>query len=203
MAWDSDLEGVHYRVAAEPGNPVHVLAGPGTGKTFAMMRRIARLLEEGGTPDQILAVSFTRTAARDLTHQLAALGVLGAEDVRASTLHALCYGILQQQAVFEVTGRIPRALLSPELAGMLNDLAGSFGGKRKVKSLLEAYEAGWARLQHDVVGAPVSEEDQRFAAELDAWLRYHRAMLIGELVPLTLTFLRQNPNVPVLPNLLW
>ena len=41
--WDIDLKGIHKDVAADPTKLVHVLAGPGTGKTFAMMRRVARL----------------------------------------------------------------------------------------------------------------------------------------------------------------
>jgi superfamily I DNA/RNA helicase len=45
--WDVDLKGIHKDVAADPTKLVQVLAGPGTGKTFAMMRRVARLLEEG------------------------------------------------------------------------------------------------------------------------------------------------------------
>ena len=61
MAWSDGIDGVHRDIAAEPRAPVHVLAGPGTGKTFAMIRRIARLLEAGVVPEKILAVSFTRT----------------------------------------------------------------------------------------------------------------------------------------------
>lgn len=56
--WDTNLRGVHRDVAADPGRLLHVLAGPGTGKTFAMMRRVARLLEEDVLPDKILIVSL-------------------------------------------------------------------------------------------------------------------------------------------------
>lgn len=66
MAWNDGIGGVHAEIAAELRSPVHVLAGPGTGKTTAMMRRVARLLEAGANPKGILAVTFTRTAARDL-----------------------------------------------------------------------------------------------------------------------------------------
>ena len=72
MPWDDRLTGVHREIAAEARSPVHVLAGPGTGKTFALMRRVARLLEQGVQPGRMLAVTFTRTAVRDLRDQLAA-----------------------------------------------------------------------------------------------------------------------------------
>jgi len=61
MAWNDGLLGVHLEIAADPSPVLHVLAGPGTGKTYAMMRRIARLLESGTPPDRILAVLRTDT----------------------------------------------------------------------------------------------------------------------------------------------
>lgn len=66
MPWNTGLVGVHLAIAGYPNSPLRVLAGPGTGKTFAMMRRVARLLEAGATPTDILAVTFTGTAAHDL-----------------------------------------------------------------------------------------------------------------------------------------
>jgi ATP-dependent DNA helicase UvrD/PcrA len=78
MPWNDDLAGPHLQIAAYPGSPLRVIAGPGTGKTFALMRRVTRFLESGVPHDQILAVTFTRTAASDLVAKLAALGAPGA-----------------------------------------------------------------------------------------------------------------------------
>ncbi len=69
ISWNSGLTGPHLSIAAFPGTPLRVMAGPGTGKTFALMRRIARLLQNGVPPQSILAVTFTRTAASDLLDQ--------------------------------------------------------------------------------------------------------------------------------------
>lgn len=88
MLGDTGLQGPHLNIAAFAGTPLRVVAGPGTGKTFALMRRVARLLEEGVQPNRILAVTFTRTAAADLVEKLAALGVPGANLVAAKTLHS-------------------------------------------------------------------------------------------------------------------
>jgi superfamily I DNA/RNA helicase len=49
-----------------------------------------------------------------------------------------------------------------------------------------------------VPGWPADEVDRQFEAALDRWLRFHHAMLIGELVPVTLRFLQDNPATPVL-----
>ena len=200
MTWSQGLEGVHYDIAREPGSPLHVLAGPGTGKTFAMIRRVARLLEDEVDPRTILAVSFTRTAAKDLRDQLGALQSPNAMDVRASTLHSLSFSILNHGAVFAHTQRSPRPLLSYEVRYLESDLGRTFGGIRNVRQLLAAYEAAWARLQTDEPGGPSSDLDVGFHGATLAWLRFHQAMLVGELVPLTLGFIRQNPALTALPR---
>jgi DNA helicase II / ATP-dependent DNA helicase PcrA len=69
MAWNDNLAGPALRVASVRASPLRVRAGPGTGKTFALMRRLARLLEEGAVPEQVLLSTFTRTAATDLKPQ--------------------------------------------------------------------------------------------------------------------------------------
>lgn len=199
--WNDGLAGVHLEIASDQGTVLHVLAGPGTGKTFAMIRRVARLLSLGVAPDSILAVSFTRTAALDLREQLLSLVAPGASDVRASTLHSLCFGILSSQQAFSHTNRVPRPLLSYEIDCLEEDMKSAFGGKKAVRKLLKAYEAAWARLQQDTPGYAPSPTDQAFEASLVSWLRFHEAMLIGELVPLTLTYARANPGLSVLPSL--
>ena len=76
MPWDEGLQGQALQIAATPNSPLCVVAGPGTGKTFALMRRLTRLLEVGqAVPGRILACTFTRTAAEDITRSISQLGV--------------------------------------------------------------------------------------------------------------------------------
>ncbi|MGZ5553563.1 MAG: UvrD-helicase domain-containing protein, partial [Chthoniobacterales bacterium] len=78
MSWDTNLTGEHLAIAASASPRLRVMAGPGTGKSFAMKRRIARLIEvDGVDPERVLAVTFTRTAARDLERELNDMGVPG------------------------------------------------------------------------------------------------------------------------------
>ncbi|MDA2915827.1 ATP-dependent helicase [Nitrospinae bacterium AH_259_B05_G02_I21] len=194
MAWDEGLEGGAYRIAAINHSPLCVLAGPGTGKTFALIRRVARLLESGSSPKRLLVVTFTRTAAHDLVSQLEALNSPGCEEVRASTLHRFCFSALGRRQVLQITGRVPRMLLMFEVDFLLKDLPQHFGGKRHREQRLKAFESAWARLQTDDPGWPEDTIDQDFQRELFAWLQFHRAMLVGELVPATLSYLRNNPH---------
>lgn len=200
MAWDTGVTGPWLNIAAYPGTPLRVMAGPGTGKTFAAMRRVARLLETGTPPPKILTVSFTRTAANDLVSQLQSLGSPGADRVEASTLHSLGFSMLSKNAVFQTTNRVARPLMAFEIDCLLADLAASFGGKRATNDLLKAFESYWATLQHHQPGWPEDPQQQNFQRDLMRWLTYHQAMLIGELVPLALDYIRRNPASPHAPN---
>lgn len=195
--WHEGLSGAARRVAETPDSPLRVLAGPGTGKTFALMRRVARLLQTGAVADRVLVCTFTRTAAQDLEKELAALGTTGASNVRAGTLHSLCFGLLSKKYVLQITGRVPRPLLEFEERFLLEDLNGDgLGGIHDRRKHLKAFSAAWARLQHEEPGWPLDPLDQVFQDALVGWLRFHKAMLIGELVPETLRFLRSNPAIP-------
>jgi DNA helicase II / ATP-dependent DNA helicase PcrA len=73
--------------------PVCILAGAGSGKTTTITRRIAnQVATRVFAPDEILAVTFTDKAAREMRGRLEALGVAG---VRASTFHSAALGQLR------------------------------------------------------------------------------------------------------------
>jgi superfamily I DNA/RNA helicase len=163
------------------------------------MRRVARLLEQNVQPNRIIAISFTRTAANDLVDKLAQLGAPGADQVAAKTLHSLSFGLLSKSSVFQMLNRVARPLMAYEQDTMVCDLAPHFGGKKKAKKLIEAFEAYWARLQHHVPGWPNTPLEQAFDHELNSWLRFHHAMLVGEVIPLALDFILQNPGHPDIP----
>lgn len=198
--WKEGLEGSALRIAQVGNSPLRVLAGPGTGKTFALMRRIMRLLEEGVEPRRIMLCTFTRTAARDLQEEVSRLGVPGAEEVYAGTVHSFCFRLLSRAEVLPLTGRVPRPLLRFEERFMLEDLrrVNNEGIKDLEKRLL-AFSAAWARLQSDTPGWPQDAKDRAFLNALDAWLRFHKGMLVGELVPTAFHFLRDNPASPHWP----
>lgn len=46
-SWDDGLTGNALSIAGTDDTPLRVLAGPGTGKTFALMRRVMRVLQAG------------------------------------------------------------------------------------------------------------------------------------------------------------
>lgn len=195
MSWSDGLVATDsaYMIAGSSNSRVRVVAGPGTGKSFAMKRRVARLLEEGVEPSAILPVTFTRVAATDLHRELVGMGVPGCDELRAFTLHSLALQILMRNSVLKTIGRVPRTLNAFELEPFVSDLARANGGKKRTRELISAYEAGWARLQHDEPGYAPTSEDQEFAQELVRWMMFHEAMLIGEVVPHLYGYLKSNP----------
>jgi DNA helicase-2/ATP-dependent DNA helicase PcrA len=206
MSWDDGLTGTARHIAATPDTPLRVMAGPGTGKSFALKRRVARLLEDGVQPGRVLAVTFTRTAARLLVDDLRSIGAPGADLVGAGTLHGYCFSLLSREPVLAAIGRIPRPVVTFNKAGsmqfegapMLADIreTGPFGSQREASARVRAFEAAWARLESETPGWPIDITDRQFHLALEGWLRFHRAMLIGELVPVALRYLRANPMAP-------
>ncbi|MGA9196090.1 MAG: ATP-dependent helicase [Pseudolabrys sp.] len=198
MAWDSNLDpqSVAYQIAADSSRYIRVLAGPGTGKSFALKRRVARLLENSIPPNRILPVTFTKVAAEDLQRELSNMGIAGCQQLRGSTLHSFGMRILSRQNVLAATGRVARPLNRYEMEPLLYDLPHSFGNKLKREKLIRAYEAAWARLQHEEPGFAQTESDASFQRTLIAWLRFHKGMLIGEIIPELYRYLRNNPAAP-------
>lgn len=195
--WDEGLVGPARIIAELDHSPIRVLAGPGTGKTYSLMRRLARLLQQGEDADRIFVCTFTRTSARDLQSEVSRLGINDANDVHAGTLHSHCFRILSRTDVLDLTGRVPRPLLDYEQRFLIADMRErQFGGIRDKDRRLQAFNAAWARLQTDQPGWPEDRIDQLFHSSLLAWLRFHQALLIGELIPETLRYLRDNPACP-------
>lgn len=106
------LEGLNEKQAqavSQTEGPVLILAGAGSGKTKTLTHRIAYLIEKGVSPYNILAVTFTNKAAKEMRERVARL-LHEAPENRSfmpfmGTFHSICVRILRQDG--ELVG-IPR-----------------------------------------------------------------------------------------------
>ncbi|MEW6587101.1 MAG: UvrD-helicase domain-containing protein [Nitrospirota bacterium] len=100
--------------------PVMIVAGPGTGKTLTITRRIAYLIRQGVNPGKILAVTFTNRAAREMRERAESLLGKEAMGVFIGTFHLLGLRIIQDvlPGEFIILNRDDQAeILKPLLKG--------------------------------------------------------------------------------------
>jgi DNA helicase-2/ATP-dependent DNA helicase PcrA len=91
------------RAAVTAGNgPVLVVAGPGSGKTRVLTQRIAYLIaEEGVRPWQILAVTFTNKAAKEMAERVKRLlPDQATEGIMLGTFHSICARMMRREAEY-------------------------------------------------------------------------------------------------------
>ncbi|MFW5713836.1 MAG: ATP-dependent helicase [Brevefilum sp.] len=97
----SELNPQQQKAVAAPPGPILVLAGPGSGKTRVLTFRIAYLIAAMGVPAyQIMAVTFTNKAAREMENRVE--GLLGdkSNGLWLGTFHAICGRILRREAEY-------------------------------------------------------------------------------------------------------
>jgi DNA helicase-2/ATP-dependent DNA helicase PcrA len=94
-----DLNPAQAAAVAHPGGPLLIVAGAGSGKTRVLTHRIAWLIaEQGISPFEILAITFTNKAAQEMRERVEALVGPVARRMWVSTFHAACVRILRRDA---------------------------------------------------------------------------------------------------------
>ena len=92
------LDPQQLAAATAGGGPTLVVAGAGTGKTRTLIYRLAYLVETGVPPDQIVLLTFTRRAAREMISRAGQLLDGRCERARGGTFHAFCLETLRRFA---------------------------------------------------------------------------------------------------------
>jgi DNA helicase II / ATP-dependent DNA helicase PcrA len=93
-----ELNEEQYRVVTEAEGPCLVLAGAGSGKTRTLVYRVAYLIERGVDPENILLVTFTNKAAKEMLKRVAELLGSYPERLWGGTFHHIGNRILRKYA---------------------------------------------------------------------------------------------------------
>src|SRR2546421_11387300 len=94
-----DLNPVQREAVTHPGGPLLIVAGAGSGKTRVLTHRIAWLIKEQGvSPFEVLAITFTNKAADEMKGRVAHLVGPVAQKMWVSTFHSACVRILRRDA---------------------------------------------------------------------------------------------------------
>lgn len=172
--WYENLTPEQKNAASYTGSHARLLAGPGTGKTLTMIRRISYLIKiQGVSPSQILALTFTRAAASELKRALN--NNLEAKEIalpRISTLHSFALRQILRNAPLT---RLPQPLriaddyeerwiIIEELKQLINK------DVDETQELLNKLSADWQKLIADTLGWEREFPNSQF---LGAW-REHR-----------------------------
>ncbi len=148
------------KACAHRGGPLLVLAGPGSGKTRLLTERAARLLEEGTDPADLIALTFSRRAAEELSDRLKKRLRTGLLPF-CGTFHALAWQKL-------VSARPEAALLSEMQAGILLEQAVSLEMPLLEKKDRRRVAERLARMREDCVppaeGSPEAAALARYRA---------------------------------------
>ncbi|MDQ6927198.1 MAG: ATP-dependent DNA helicase UvrD2 [Actinomycetota bacterium] len=135
-----NLDPAQLEAVTSEAQPLAILAGAGSGKTRVLTRRIAHRIANGtALPQHVLALTFTRRAASELSERLAALG--GRDRVAAGTFHAIAYAQLRRR--WSDGGSRPPALLDHKLR-VLGPLLPR-GGRDAAQPADVAAEIEWAK----------------------------------------------------------
>jgi superfamily I DNA/RNA helicase len=204
----SSLNPPQRQAAETTEGPVLILAGAGTGKTRVITFRIAHLVDKGVAPGQILAVTFTNKAAREMQQRVRQLlGRMtksedGEKPARPTicTFHSLCVRILRQHIEHLGYKRNFVIYSETEQLGAIKRILGQISGDgakvdpHAVLSMLSRFRNGGERAS--VFADPnVSALARHVQTRYESALRACNAVDFDGLILLTLKLFAEHPDV--------
>lgn len=98
MSYLDELNDIQRQAVTHKTGPALIIAGPGSGKTRVLTYRIAHLIASGVPPWEILTLTFTNKAAREMKDRIAKVAGANANDIWAGTFHSVFARILRAEA---------------------------------------------------------------------------------------------------------
>ncbi len=185
--------------------PVLMLAGAGTGKTKALTTRIAHLLHTGtARTNEILAVTFTNKAAREMKGRVASLLGQNVEGMPwLGTFHAICVKLLRRHAELAGLKSNFTILDTDDQIRLLKQLirAENIDDKRWPARLLAGIIDNWKNRAWTPANVPVGEANAYNGRGVDLYRAYQErlktlnAVDFGDLLLHVVTIFQAHPDV--------
>ena len=184
--------------------PLLIMAGAGSGKTRVLTHRIAYLIEEKGVnPWNILAITFTNKAAKEMKERVINLMEAGGEDVWISTFHSMCVRILRRDVDhigysknFTIIDSSEQLTLMKRVVKELNidpkkydprSILGAISNAKNELLTVAAYSAKQGSLFEDIVA--------RCYEMYQKELRRNQCLDFDDLIMLTIRLFQENPDI--------
>lgn len=98
--YESELNPAQLEAVLHKNGPLLIIAGAGSGKTRTLTYKVARLIEDGVNPENILLLTFTRRAAKEMISRAEAVLSTGLKKITGGTFHSFANMILRRYAHF-------------------------------------------------------------------------------------------------------
>ena len=98
VKYDEELNSEQLEVVQAGEGPLLVIAGAGSGKTRALTYRVSRLIEDGVDPSDILLLTFTNKAAREMLSRVEQLVTIDTRRIWGGTFHSMGNRLLRRYA---------------------------------------------------------------------------------------------------------
>ena len=96
IEYESALNEQQFSAVTSQSKRLLILAGAGTGKTKTLVYKVARLIENGIPPEQIVLLTFTRRAAKEMMDRATLLLDERCQHIQGGTFHSFCTQILRK-----------------------------------------------------------------------------------------------------------
>ena len=184
-----------YRAVTTLEGPILIIAGAGSGKTRVITYRIANMLEKGISQSQILALTFTNKAAKEMEERIKSLTGKKLKNLTVSTFHAFGVKILRQDIEklgfrenFSIYDETDRKSLIKETGAEL----------KYTNSSLDLYSVGQLFSDIKTGRKNWSVENEMYKELYEAYqsgLKLYNSVDFDDLITLPIKLFRENPDV--------
>ena len=176
--YEQDLNEAQLEAVQSKEGPVLVIAGAGSGKTKTLTYRVARLIEDGIKPENILLLTFTKKAAAEMLSRATLVLDSRCEKVAGGTFHSFANIILRKYSKFLGLKNNFTIMDRADCEDIINHIVGKMFPKKekrfpKKATILDIYSKSVNKVTPTKI--IIEEEFPQFAHCTDKIIEVHKA----------------------------